>query len=365
MFMQKRATMRQRNNVPLALISLFCFSLLLAAQAPQQPAQAPAQDPAQGVPSGDPEAQTTQPAPNQPDNTVQVPQQPQQPEQTEQGVFVFKKDVEEVTLDATVVDDKNRLVTTLDRNAFTVFEDGQPQKITSFLRLDIPVALGILIDNSGSMRDKRPAVNQAALNLVRASNPQDEVFIVNYNDEYYLDQDYTSNIDLLREALEKIESRGGTAMYDAIVASAEHVKKNARLQKRVLLVVTDGEDNASRESLEQTVRLLQDEEGPTVYTIGILGTDRKMKRAKRALANLAEQTGGVAFFPRDLGEVDAISRAIARDIRNQYRIVYRPATPKSRGTFRNVKVEAQAPGYKRLQVRTRSGYYATTQRASR
>ena len=307
-------------------------------------------------------------APNQPGNTVQVPanapQQGQAPSREEGGVYVFKKQVEEVVLHATVIDDKHRLVTSLTRNDFQVFEDGAPQQITSFRREDIPVALGIVIDNSGSMRDKRPAVNQAAINLVRSSNPQDQVFIVNFNDEYYLDQDFTSQVPQLKDALDRIESRGGTALYDAVVASAEHLKKNARLDKKVLLVVTDGEDNASRESLEQAIRRLQAENGPTVYTIGLLG-EEKQRRARRALTEMAEQSGGVSFFPKSLGEVDSITQAVAHDIRNQYTIGYRPTTSKNQGGYRTIKVDARAPGYKRLIVRTRSGYYPGQERAAK
>ena len=189
----------------------------------------------------------------------------------DQGVYVLRKDVDEVMLHASVIDDKQHIVTTLDRNAFTVFEDGKPQSIISFHHVDIPVAMGIVIDNSGSMREKRNKVNQAALNLVRSSNPQDEVFVVNFNDEQYLDQDFTNNLLKLKEALEKIDARGGTALYDAIVASADHLKQNARLEKKIIFVVTDGEDNASNETLEQAVRQLQQENGPSVYAIGILG----------------------------------------------------------------------------------------------
>jgi len=172
-----------------------------------------------------------------------------------------------------VIDDKQHIITNLDKSAFTVFEDGKPQNIVSFRHEDIPVAMGIVIDNSGSMREKRNKVNQAALNLVRSSNPQDEVFVVNFNDEYYLDQDFTNDLLKLKEALEKIDARGGTALYEAVVASADHLKKNGRLDKKVLFVVTDGEDNASRENLEQAVKQLQEENGPVVYAIGVLGDE--------------------------------------------------------------------------------------------
>ena len=271
--------------------------------------------------------------------------------------------MEEVVLHATVFDDKQHFVTNLEKNAFSVFEDGHPQTITSFRHEDIPVSIGIVVDNSGSMREKRQKVNAAALNLVRASNPNDEVFVVNFNDEYYLDQDFTANINKLKEALDKIEARGGTALYDAVVASADWLK-HAKLEKKVILVVTDGEDTASGQSLEQAIRRLQAENGPTVYAIGILGDEEHPKRARRALQVMADRTGGIAFFPKSLDEVDAISRSVAHDIRNQYTIGYRPTSPRSRGGYRTVKVDAKSGGYGKLVVRTKSGYYAGNQSAS-
>lgn len=264
-------------------------------------------------------------------------------------------------LHASVVDDKQHIVTNLDRSAFTVFEDGKPQNIISFHHEDIPVSMGIIVDNSGSMREKRNKVNQAALNLVRSSNPKDEVFVVNFNDEYYLDQDFTNNLLKLKEALEKIDARGATALYDALVASAEHLKRFARLDKKVLFVVTDGEDNASNENLEQAVKLLQEENGPSVYAIGILGDEEHPKRAKRALEIIAQRTGGIAFFPKTLDEVDEISKTVARDIRTQYAIGYKPTNPRGTGGFRTVRIEAKAKGHGKLTVRTKSGYYAGSQ----
>jgi len=266
-------------------------------------------------------------------------------------------------LHATVIDDKQRIITDLGQSAFTVFEDGKPQVIKSFRHEDIPISLGIVIDNSGSMREKRARVVKAAINLVRASNPNDEVFVVNFSDEYFLDQPFTNKINLLQTALEKYETRGGTALYDAVVASAEELKKHGKLQKKILFVVTDGEDDASRESLEQAVRRLQEENGPTVYAIGLLGEERQ-RRAKRALETIAERTGGIAFFPHTLDEVDAISSTVARDIRNQYTIGYKPTTPRSVGGYRTIRVDARAPGHSKLTVRTRSGYYAGQEQAA-
>ena len=280
------------------------FLIFLVANAVPQSA-APAGD---AFPSGIAQPASAPPArqdPAKPDPAKQDPpkQDPQKPEtsppaapqeqsaptaQEEEGGFRFHTSVEEVVLHATVVDDKQRMVTNLNKPDFTVLEDGKPQNIVSFRHEDIPVALGIVIDNSGSMREKRDKVNKAAINLVKASNPQDEVFIVNFNDEYYLDQDFTADIGKMKEALEKVDTRGGTALYDAVVASAGHLKKNAKLEKRVLLVVTDGEDNESQETLEQAIRRLQEENGPTVYAIGLLGEEKARRARKRSAVHCGE-----------------------------------------------------------------------------
>ena len=275
--------------------------------------------------------------------------------QEEQGRFVFKKQVQEVVLHATVVDETGRLITGLDRTAFTIYQNGQPEVITSFRREDVAVAIGVVIDNSGSMRDKRGKVNQAVLNLIRASNPQDEVFVVNFGQTPYLDQDFTSNVNLLQTALHQVSSRGSTALYDAVVASNVHLKNNPRLDKKVLLVITDGQDNMSRETLEDSMRKLQSNKGATLYAIGL--TDQGMTRAGRdALQNLAASTGGVAFFPQSLDEVDEITRAVAHDIRSQYTLAYNPGANIGTG-YQRIRVEAKGPGRARLSVRTRNGYY--------
>ena len=370
--MPGRDITRLRNRAARVLLFTFviCAGMLMAMPVWPQSA-APQNDPKPAMPpsatpSATPSSSTppsAAPAPAAPQQT-----QPKKDEQdqklNDQGVFVFRKDVDEVLLHASVIDDKQHIVTTLDRSAFTVLEDGKPQTIISFHHEDIPVSMGILIDNSGSMREKRSKVNQAALNLVRSSNAQDEVFVVNFNDEYYLDQDFTNNLLKLKEALEKIDARGGTALYDAVVASAEHLKLHARLEKKVLFIVTDGEDNASNETLEQAVKHLQEENGPSVYAIGILGDEEHPKRAKRALDIITQRTGGIAFFPKTLDEVDEISRTVARDIRNQYTIGYHPTNPRGNGGFRQIRVEAKTKGHGKMTVRTKSGYYAGSQPAA-
>lgn len=344
-------------------------------QATPLPADVDPSDPAVPVwlrPAAPRAAASSTPAPGAPGN-VPPGQQPQQPAQDNpagevrrdsSGRFVIVVRSDEVTLQATVVDTKKHLVTSLQPSNFEVYEDGQVQQITSFRREDIPVSIGMVVDNSGSMRTKRAAVTKAVVNLVQASNPNDEVFIVNFNDEPFLDQDFTNKIDLMREALDRVDSRGGTALYDAVIASADHLAKGARREKKVLLVVTDGDDNESRESLEQAVRTVQNDKGPTIYCIGILSKEDRKRTAKRALEALSIQTGGVAFFPENLEEVDEISREVARDIRNQYTITYKPSNPRTNGGYRSVKVVAHAPGYHELQVHTRTGYYATEQKTA-
>lgn len=277
------------------------------------------------------------------------------PTANDNGIYVFRAEAREVVLHATVVDEKNRLVTDLAKQDFTVYENNQPQTIQLFKREDYPVAMGIIVDNSGSMREKRDEVNKAAINLVRSSNPEDQVFVVNFSDEPILDQEFTSDIKKLQAALEHVEARGGTALYDAVVAASDYLLKSP-LQRKVLFVVTDGEDDASQESLEETVRRIQQENGPVLYSIGLLGEDHDRK-AKRALQILSERTGGIAFFPPTLNEVDEISRSVAHDIRNQYTISYTPTTPKSVGGYRTIHVDAHARGYKKLTVRTRPGYF--------
>lgn len=278
---------------------------------------------------------------------------------------VFRTDTRLVVLPVTVVDKNGHLVTTLPKTAFQVFENGVQQEIKVFKREDVPVSLGLIVDNSGSMRDKREKVKDASLALVKDSNPQDEVFVVNFNDEAFLDtKDFTSDIKEMQEALSKIDSRGGTAMRDAIRMSIDHLKEKAHKDKRVLVAVTDGNDNASLISLENLVKAAQQSE-VLIYTIGLLSEEehREAKRAERALKALAQATGGEAYFPKDVNNVNRIAHQVARDVRNQYTIAYSPANQALDGTFRQIKVVANAPG--RPTVRTRSGYYATAENANK
>jgi VWFA-related protein len=289
-----------------------------------------------------------------------VPAGPGEIQKSQDGSYTMHKDVDEVLLICAVVDEKGQPIQDLGRGDFRVWEDGVPQATSSFLHQDQPVSLGILVDNSGSMRDKRAAVNAAALNLLKASNSQDAAFIVNFSDRAILDQAFTSDIAALNRGLSHFDSRGTTALYDAVAASADELVNHAKLPKQVLLVITDGADNASRLDLEQAIRRVQNLGGPVVYTIGLLfGIDKEESaRAKNDLEKLSQETGGIAYFPRSLQEVDSIATAVARDIRGQYTIGYHSTKPVNLGGYRVVRVEANAPKHGKMIVRTRRGYYA-------
>jgi Ca-activated chloride channel homolog len=271
---------------------------------------------------------------------------------------VFTADTRLVVLNASVVDKSGKLVTNIPQSAFKVYENGVEQPIKIFRREDVPVSMGIVIDNSGSMRDKRAKVAAASLDLVKASNPQDEVFIVNFNDDAFLDQSFTNDPRKLETALERIDSKGGTAMRDAISMSIDYAKDKGKKDKKVLLVVTDGNDNTSNETLEQLVRKAQQTE-VLIYTIGLLNEEepREARKAKRALNALAKASGGLDYYPKDLAEVDKITPEVAHEIRNQYILAYSPTNEALDGTFRKINVTVKAPG--NPTVRTRTGYYAT------
>lgn len=290
-----------------------------------------------------------------------MPPAPRENVQKEGNQFILHQDVEEVILNASVLNERGQLVQTLTKDDFQVFEDGVKQTIIGFSHSDVPVSIALVIDNSGSMAKKRPAVNKSALDLIEASNPKDEAFVVNFSDEAFIDQEFTSDVNKLRDGLSHVESRGGTALYDAVVASADKLSMDAKRPKQVLVLITDGEDNASTLNLEQTIRRVQQLSGPVIYSIGLLFGDEmsrsEVRHARRALEMLSTETGGMAFFPKSLEQVDQIAAEVARDIRSQYTIAYHSTKPISEPGFRRVQVTADAKGQGRLTVRTRTGYF--------
>jgi VWFA-related protein len=258
-------------------------------------------------------------------------------------------------LNCTVLDSRGELVNDLTKSNFKVFEDKALQKVLSLQHQDTPVSIGLLVDDSGSMRSKRAAVTTAALDLVKASNPRDETFVINFSDQAYLDQDFTSDVDKLQNGLAHLGQLGGTALYDTVVTSADKMERSATRPRRVLIVITDGDDNASKLTLDDAIHRVQDMQGPIVYSIGLLFGGGKSRHAKHDLEALSSETGGIAFFPESLKDIDAVAAEVARDIRNQYAIAYH-SPQASVGGYHSLKVEAHAAGHGRLTVHTRLGY---------
>jgi Ca-activated chloride channel homolog len=275
---------------------------------------------------------------------------------------VFRSDTRVVLCNTTVFDKNGHLVTDLPQEVFSITENGVAQRITSFRREDVPVSMGLIIDNSGSMRLKRAGVEAATLALVKDSNPEDEVFVVNFNDESFLDlpnrKDFTNDIREMEEALTRIDSRGGTAMRDAIRMSIDHLNEKAAREKKVLVVVTDGVDNESLIKQDPLVKVAQ-QSGILIYAVGLLEDEDRSdaSKAKRELTELAEATGGEVYFPREVSDVDRIAHLVAHDIRSQYTIQYTPTNAAMDGTYRQIKITVNSPN--RLTARTRNGYYAT------
>ncbi|MGA2250568.1 VWA domain-containing protein [Terracidiphilus sp.] len=333
---------------------------MVSAMAQSNPASTPGQTPAQ-APAADRDPVRS------PDGNAAPP--PSAPEvEKNGGGFIMHTDVEEVVMYATVLRG-NQMVQDLKKEDFQVFEDGAKQNILSFQHTDLPVSIGLVVDNSGSMSKKRPSVNKSALDLIEASNPADEAFVVNFSDEAFIDQEFTSDVNKLRDGLGHIESRGGTALYDAVVASADKLAQDAKRPKQVLIIITDGEDNASTLNLEQTIHRVQELSGPVVYTIGLLFGDEmsraEVRHAKRALEMLSGETGGMAFFPKSIEQIDQIAAEVAQDIRSQYTIGYHSTKPSTQQSFRRVDVTAAEKGEGKLTVRTRTGYFPVVKAAKK
>jgi Ca-activated chloride channel family protein len=359
------------NNAVLATFLAGAVLTLGAQQTPTPSTSTTA--PAQAAP-----ASPAQPADQAPSLTVdrdpvrspdvEAPVSPAGQMRKEPTGYILHTDVDEVVLNASVLDG-DRLVLDLKKENFEILEDGVKQNLLSFQHTDLPVSIALVVDNSGSMARKRPAVNKSTLDLIQASNPEDEAFVVNFSDEAFIDQEFTSDVNKLRDGLGHIESRGGTALYDAVVASADKLAEDAKRPKQVLILITDGEDNASTLNLEQTIRRVQQLSGPTIYSIGLLFGDEmghaEVRHARRALEMLSTETGGIAYFPKSIEQIDQIAAEVARDIRNQYTLGYHSSKPMSQPGFRRIQVMASAKGSSKLTVRTRTGYFPVVKPAKK
>jgi VWFA-related protein len=270
----------------------------------------------------------------------------------------FRVETRLVVLHATVTNSRGELVTNLDRNAFTVFENGKRQPITLFRRDDIPVSIGLLIDNSGSMRPLRSKVEEAGLAFARASNPGDEIFVMNFADKPRLDVPFTSDPAVLRTGIARVDSIGGTALRDTVDASEQYEIEHATRDRKVLLIVTDGNDNASLVSSE-AIRRKAEQHEIVIYAVGLLHDEDSAvaKRARHELDELTTRTGGTSYYPASIDEIDTVVLDLARQIRNQYTIAYAPLNQALDGSYRTIRVVVATPEH--ATVRTRAGYRAT------
>ena len=272
--------------------------------------------------------------------------------------FRISVDVALVVLPATVTDRQGGFVSNLGEQDFEVYENGVKQHIRLLRNEDIPVTVGMVVDQSTSMRPKLAEVSAAAQTFVRSSNPEDEMFVVNFNEHVSLGLPgavrFTNDTVQLARAIVTRPAGGQTALYDAIAKALEELQAGSR-DKKVLVVVSDGGDNASARSLAQVMKLAG-QSSAVIYTIGVFDEDDQ-DRNPGVLKRLARATGGEAFFPGQLSDVAPICDRIARDIRHQYTIGYVPSNLTRNAGYRTIRVVARAKG-RELSVRTRTGYVA-------
>jgi Ca-activated chloride channel family protein len=291
----------------------------------------------------------------------------QKGEQTpEETPYTISLNVDLVVLDVSVTDKNGTFMPGLQAHHFKVFEDGRDQEIKSFFSKDVPITVGLVIDNSGSVRRNQTAIVAAGMSFVASSNPKDEMFVVHFNENVQFGLDtavrFTNSRALLSGALRHMVGAGRTALYDAVAQSIEHLS-NGKHGRRALLIISDGGDNASHRDLKETLATVQSSK-TVLYTIS-LSDPANRDQKPGILRRLARTSGGQSFFPRELGEVAPICQKIANEIRNQYVLVYQPTNTRRDGTFRRIRVAVEAPSHKRLTVRTREGYIAPRDSDSR
>lgn len=279
--------------------------------------------------------------------------------QNEKGEYTISVNVELVVLPVSVTDRKGHVVSNLGQENFRILDNNQPQKITLFDREDFPGTVGLVVDDSGSMAPKQQEVAAAALAFAKSSNAQDKMFVVFFNDTVFLGLPgglpFTSNVDQLVGSLASISARGKTALYDGIAVALEQLGAS-RLNRKVLIVVSDGGDNASRHSFRQVLEMAE-KSTATIYTIGLF--DRhEADQNPGVLERLAKVTGGRAYVAQSAADAVSISRQIAGDIRHQYTLGYVPPNLTHGRAYHRIRVTVQAPNHERLSVRTRGGYLA-------
>lgn len=251
----------------------------------------------------------------------------------------------------------------LTQEQFRVYEDGRRRPITLFQQEDSPVTVGMVVDHSRSMGSKLPGVSAAVSAFAQSSNPNDEMFVVDFSDNVSVElpggKPFTSNPRELAQAVSEVSARGRTALYDAVAEGLDHLQLG-RWDKKALIIVSDGGDNASGWKYKDILELARRSQA-MIYAIGLVGGAEEENPG--VLRHLCKDTGGLAFFPAQGQSVSDISMIIAHDLREQYTLAFTPEK-KNRGQYRKIHVEVTAPGLGKLQVRTRAGYLAASQKPS-
>jgi len=287
-------------------------------------------------------------------------------QQTQDPGGTISIDTDLVLLDVTVTDQGNNPIYDLKKEDFAVYEDKVKQEITDLTRAQVPVSFGLVIDTSGSMRSKLQQVADAAVLLVKQMREKDEAFVSSFKAEPELVQDFTGDRRDLEDALNELYASGGTSLLDAIIATADYAQQKAKQRRKALVVITDGlEKNSSVKEKEVLEALKEDE--VQIYLVGFIDEEDNekglfgkspAKKARELLVRLASDSGGRAFFPKEVSEMPAIADQIAKDLRTQYVLSYAPTNSTKDGTFRNVKVVINPKDSRKLSARTRQGYYA-------
>ncbi len=353
-----------RYSAFLRLISVIALSLLLtvstiipAGASRQSPKPQPPQPPQQTPPK---QEKKDKPKKDQRQGAA-VDNQP-----TGEDIGKIVVDTDLVQLDVKVIDQANRPIYDMKKDDFAVYEDKIKQDVETVSREEVPLSFGLVIDSSGSMRTKLPTVSEAATGLVKQMRTDDEAFIAQFKDEAELVQEFSRDKGELEEAISQIYTGGRTALLDAIIATADYTQEKAKNRRKALVVFTDGLDRDSAVKEQQVMSAMKEDE-VQVYLVGFIDEEEEKsgifgrssgKKAKDLLIRLAEDSGGRAFFPKDLSEMSAIAEQIAKDLRTQYVLSYYPKNDRRDGSFRNIKVVVNPKDNRKLIARTRQGYYS-------
>lgn len=300
------------------------------------------------------------PQPVIPTDLTKLPPPPEDPD-----AFRVSSEVDLVLLDVSVKDTKGGFVSNLKKENFRIFEDKVQQPITVFAAQDVPVTVGLVVDNSGSVAPKKPEIVTAALTFVTQSNPKDEMFVVNFNDRVLMglpdDVQFSDDRTLLRQALLTNPAQGRTALYDGLRTALDHLRKG-RLDKKTIVLISDGGDNMSETTHDEIMRLAE-ESLATIYTVGIFNPQDKDKNPG-FLKDLARLTGGEAYMPENINHLVGVCEKIARDIRNRYTLGFAPDRTKLDGRKRRLRIEAAGDDGRRYEARTRTHYIAMPRQVS-